>query len=210
MQEIALAICGWIPALGAGCDAYDVGRSASEGDEVGVLLGAVGFLPFGDFSKFGKQFDRVVDIYKTADSIRKIDPAKVVEELMKLKGTPGGFKADANIAAATVDVDGVDPMLLASVSGQKTRDGMVPEVGPHNPQRYIPRRLGKTEKNNRTTDSEFKILNYVANKLGPSSPNARGTVRLHSELPVCDSCQSVLSQFRADFPNVRVIVTTTG
>ncbi|WP_167219214.1 deaminase domain-containing protein [Kribbella shirazensis] len=62
--------------------------------------------------------------------------------------------------------------------------------------------------NNRFTDTELKILNQTANNLGPSSSSVRGTINLHSELTVCSSCNSVISVFRAAFPDVVVNVTT--
>jgi RHS repeat-associated protein len=161
-QEVVLAACSWIPVAGLGCDAYDVSRSYDEGDGIGVGLGIAGLLPFGDFGKLGKQFDRVAAAWNSADNIRKIDPANIVEELRKT----GRFKGDANIAGATVDIEGIDPMALAAVSGAKSRDGMVPSVGSHgNPQRYVPKRWPEGAENNRFHDTEFKMLNYLANRL---------------------------------------------
>ncbi|MGH3377843.1 MAG: deaminase domain-containing protein [Actinoallomurus sp.] len=43
-------------------------------------------------------------------------------------------------------------------------------------------------------DTEFKLLNYIANRLGPSSSSVSGSVRMYSELPACRSCSPVINQ----------------
>ncbi|MFE4335212.1 deaminase domain-containing protein [Streptomyces sp. NPDC056831] len=198
LQEAALAACGWIPALGLGCDAYDIGRSVDAGDELGAGLGIVGLLPFGDFGKLGKQFERLQDAWNLARHIRGIDPKKVVDSL----AATGRFKKSANLAAATVDVDGVNPMILAAMSGNERRAGMVPAPGDvHNgyPQRYVP--------TGRASDSEQKIFNYLANELGPPSESVGGTIRLHTQRDMCDSCNGVMKSFQADYPGIRIVMT---
>ncbi|MEV4081146.1 deaminase domain-containing protein [Nonomuraea fuscirosea] len=110
-----------------------------------------------------------------------------------------------NVAGAEVSIDGKAPYRLGSVSGGP-RNGTVPPVGsPGNPQRYIPTASGN---NIRIADTEVKILNYIANQLGQSSASIRGTINLRSEFDVCVSCQSVINQFKAEFPNITVNVTT--
>jgi RHS repeat-associated protein len=122
---------------------------------------------------------------------------------LRNSGTVGGGR---NIAGANVAIDGQAPDLLLSVSGQAERAGTVPGIGAAgNPQRFIPTATGV---NNRFADSEFKLLNFVANRLGASSDTVSGTIDLHSELPVCTSCGSVIGQFQRAFPNVTVNVTT--
>ena len=99
----------------------------------------------------------------------------------------------------------MDSYMLRSVSGSTEREGMVPNVGSAgNPQRFLPTATGG---NSRFFDTEFKILNSVANRLGPSS-SVRGVINMHSELPVCSSCSSVMSQFRDAFPNIALNVST--
>lgn len=134
-----------------------------------------------------------------------LDPAAVVRDLRR-NGVPNGpISAADNIAAAAVKIEGRPPEMLTSVSGISRRDGTVPEVNTHgNPQRFLPFGTGK---NPRNSDTEFKILNYLANQLGPSSPDPRGSVWIHSELPVCPSCGAVIREFQAMFPNVEVLTT---
>jgi RHS repeat-associated protein len=70
VKELLLIGCGWIPVLGAGCDGYDVKRSADEGDKLGAGLGIMGLIPIvGDFIKLPEQLkdlERVADVAKAA------------------------------------------------------------------------------------------------------------------------------------------------
>ena len=63
----------------------------------------------------------------------------------------------------------------------------------------------KTGANDRTLDSEIKILMEIASRL---LPNAKGVIYLHTERPTCVSCSSVIRQFRLLFPGVRLDVTS--
>ncbi|NLU80019.1 hypothetical protein HCA58_16820 [Micromonospora sp. HNM0581] len=120
----------------------------------------------------------------------------------------GTVSKKRNIAAGEVSINGSSPILMKSVSGGATRRGTVANVGePGNPQRLIPQ-VVRGGNNNRFFDTEFKILNQLANDLGPSSSSISGSVNLHTEFPVCDSCGSVISQFSRMFPGIRVTVTT--
>ncbi|WP_354598968.1 deaminase domain-containing protein [Streptomyces sp. JL1001] len=79
---------------------------------------------------------------------------------------------------------------------------MVPSPGDVHagyPQRYIP--VGET------ADSEAKVFNYLADKMGPPGEGVSGTIQLHTQRPMCDSCSGVMDSFQKDYPDVRVIVT---
>lgn len=67
LTEISIALCGWVPVAGLACDGYDVWRSWDEGDITGVVVGAIGFLPFGDIAKSVKQLDRVAEAIKRSE-----------------------------------------------------------------------------------------------------------------------------------------------
>ncbi len=104
----------------------------------------------------------------------------------------------------TIDLDGLE-LSATAVSGAAARPGTVLNVrASGNVQRFVPT---ATEANSRFFDAEFKLLNYAANILGPSS-EVSGVIRLHTELPVCTSCGSVIDQFRSAYPNIQLIVTT--
>jgi RHS repeat-associated protein len=127
---------------------------------------------------------------------------------IRRSGTKSGTVGwKSNIASADVAIDGQGSYVVSSVSGDDVRLGTVPNVGtPGNPVRFIPTATGK---NSRVYDTEYKLLNYIANKLGSPSSSVRGKIHLHSERKICPSCNSVISQFEKDFPNV-VIKTSIG
>lgn len=62
----------------------------------------------------------------------------------------------------------------------------------------------------RNTDSEYKMLNDLANKLGgvknKIDPSITGEIKIVSELPFCQSCRGVLVQFNEMFPNIKLII----
>ena len=57
----------------------------------------------------------------------------------------------------------------------------------------------------RLIDSEYKILNHVANKLGDDT-TAKGRVIIFTEKPACESCLDVKQQFMKKYPNIEVII----
>jgi hypothetical protein len=62
----------------------------------------------------------------------------------------------------------------------------------------------------RNTDSEYKMLNKLADDLGgvkgKTYPDMTGTLKIVSENPYCASCQGVIQQFNEMFPNVKLIL----
>jgi RHS repeat-associated protein len=66
----------------------------------------------------------------------------------------------------------------------------------------------------REYDTEVKLLETIAKKLGGESgkviENAKGTVTIASDLSACPSCSGVIDQFKAMFPNVKVIMGSSG
>ncbi|MDX9855038.1 MAG: deaminase domain-containing protein [Tenuifilaceae bacterium] len=60
----------------------------------------------------------------------------------------------------------------------------------------------------RITDSEYRMLNDLAKKLGgvkgKSFPDITGTLKIVSENPYCTSCQGVIQQFSDMFPNIEI------
>ncbi|MFD1906935.1 deaminase domain-containing protein [Paenibacillus rhizoplanae] len=61
----------------------------------------------------------------------------------------------------------------------------------------------------RDGDTEYKILNDVASKLGDNK-DAAGTIRLFTEKDTCGSCNNIIQQFQKDFPNIKVEVLHNG
>lgn len=62
----------------------------------------------------------------------------------------------------------------------------------------------------RNTDSEYKMLNKLANDLdghfGEVYLNVRGELKIVSENPFCESCQEVIFQFNQMYPNIKLIL----
>ncbi|MDR1203628.1 MAG: hypothetical protein LBL58_18625, partial [Tannerellaceae bacterium] len=62
----------------------------------------------------------------------------------------------------------------------------------------------------RITDSEYRMLNDLAYKLGGKAgvryPNVHGEIKIISELPYCNSCQGIIQQFNEMFPNIKLIL----
>lgn len=62
----------------------------------------------------------------------------------------------------------------------------------------------------RTTDSEYKMLNRVANDLkavkGKSYPEITGELKIVSERQYCPSCQGIIQQFNEMYPNIKLIL----
>ncbi|MBB6461903.1 deaminase domain-containing protein [Flammeovirga kamogawensis] len=60
----------------------------------------------------------------------------------------------------------------------------------------------------RITDSEYRMLNDLAKKLGGSKGQVKesvtGSLKIVSENPYCASCQGVIQQFSDMFPNVEI------
>jgi Pretoxin HINT domain/Short repeats of unknown function/The BURPS668_1122 family of deaminases len=130
---------------------------------------------------------------------------QVILEAFEIRAS-GAFKTIGvrrNIAVARTEIEGRIPDLFSSVSGSPL-EGFVPMVGSeNNPQLFIPWKFAGD--NPRLTDPEYKILNYLAYRLG-DNPNLRGKIYLYSERPVCPSCDFVMSQFRTRYPHIELIV----
>lgn len=62
----------------------------------------------------------------------------------------------------------------------------------------------------RNADSEYKMLNKLANDLGGEAsmkyPNITGELKIISENPYCISCQGIIQQFNEMFPNIKLIL----
>jgi hypothetical protein len=115
----------------------------------------------------------------------------------------GEITRSKNIAVARTEINGLPRETLAGLSGEKPRSGFVPPAGtPGNPKIFHAWPSGN---NSREADSEYNLLNYIANQLGPF-PELRGRIVLFSERPVCSSCTFVIGQFRAIFPGIEIVV----
>jgi filamentous hemagglutinin len=77
---------------------------------------------------------------------------------------------------------------------------VVPEVFPSS---SVPTELGYPL--NRSVDSEAKILNNIATKLGDNS-SAKSASNLLTERPPCSSCTNTIDLFKEKYPNIELNV----
>ncbi|WP_206300256.1 deaminase domain-containing protein, partial [Streptomyces mangrovisoli] len=123
-------------------------------------------------------------------------------ELLYKRGTAGKKRA---ALAGLLQLEGEGDELLLTTSGEHMEKGLVPTVGsPGNPARFTARATGR---NTRENDTEYKMLTYIANRLGGPS-DVRGSLTLHSSQYACSSCVSVIGQFHDLFPNIRINYTS--
>ncbi|MEB3016039.1 deaminase domain-containing protein [Capnocytophaga ochracea] len=59
-------------------------------------------------------------------------------------------------------------------------------------------------------DSEYKMLNRLANELGAEKGRVygkmQGELKIISELEYCKSCTGIIQQFNEMFPNIKLIL----
>ncbi len=111
---------------------------------------------------------------------------------------------DRNIAVANYEIDG-DTGDLKAISGPE-KNGFVD--GPSEGGNHLT--SSEARGFSRATDSEYKLLEKIADTYWSDDPSARarvtGEIRLYTERLPCDSCVKVIEQFEKLFPNIRIIV----
>ncbi|HEK0603311.1 TPA: hypothetical protein SMP09_003609, partial [Proteus mirabilis] len=118
-----------------------------------------------------------------------------------LGGKPGGIGKGRNIATSNFDIV-MDEKSISGMADAVSGQGSVP--GFVNIPDQSKRLFTTTTVNHpRAFDSEAKILEHIG---GMISPNAKGTISIFSELPICASCKGVIKQFELMFPGVKVKV----
>ncbi|MGK2698846.1 DUF637 domain-containing protein [Serratia surfactantfaciens] len=118
-------------------------------------------------------------------------------------GLPSDWKRGGNVAVANIDIYGMPKTLaghnLINVEGKgfvgKGKENFKYETLLTDDGRPVPRRI----------DSEYKILDNLADKLG-SNYSAKGSVTIFTEKPACDSCLGVVKQFESRYPGVKIDV----
>ncbi|MGY6646109.1 MAG: deaminase domain-containing protein [Salinarimonas sp.] len=105
-----------------------------------------------------------------------------------------------NVAKVEYDLDGVTGYLYGA-SGNRLIQNFVPPVAEG--EEVIPARY-----NNRTSDTEYKLLNWLARNLNEHLDGAEtsGRIVLFSQYTVCDSCANVIREFKRMFPLIDIIV----
>jgi len=75
-------VLGFSP-IGVALDVWDLGVALREGDATGIVMAAIGFLPFGDFAKIPGKIGKLTS--KTANAGYKYGPYKRGTEILEFK-----------------------------------------------------------------------------------------------------------------------------
>nr|WP_267483604.1 MULTISPECIES: deaminase domain-containing protein [Photorhabdus] len=123
-------------------------------------------------------------------------------------GLPSALRREGNVAVANISVEGLPSQMSAhsridAPTLAQAAQGIVGKSSGIFTTQTLPNKAGAMIP--RATDSEAKILDNIAQKLG-NNTFAKGTVNIFTERPACASCLSVVDQFRAKYPNIQVNV----
>lgn len=124
------------------------------------------------------------------------------------------MKNSGNFGVVVIDIKGVQPLMASSSKLESPKPQLVEKgfVGKIDNSIFESMTI-KNSKGipiNRSTDTEAKILNNIANQLGNNS-NAKGRITLFTECKPCASCTINIDQFRRKYPNINLnIVDSNG
>ncbi|WP_233958490.1 DUF637 domain-containing protein [Pectobacterium versatile] len=118
-------------------------------------------------------------------------------------GLPSDPKRSGNVAVADINIPGIPKTLAAHSGVNVSGNGLVGKGSESFKYQEIPNNKGFIIARN--TDSEYKILDNISDKLG-GNISAKGTVTIFTERPACGSCLGVVEQFQQRYPGVEVKV----
>jgi filamentous hemagglutinin len=133
----------------------------------------------------------------------------MVQQIRMLRAAlPSGARTGGNMGFAQIDVPGLPPTMAASsrIDQPTLAQQNLGFVG------AVPETFESTTVSSasgqlidRSTDSEAKILNNIAARLGDNT-SASGSINLMTERPPCASCSNVIQQFQERYPNIKINV----
>ncbi|WP_226669722.1 deaminase domain-containing protein [Metabacillus litoralis] len=149
-------------------------------------------------------------VYPTRQ-IDSVEEAQIIDRVKELRGVlPSKYKKSGNFAFAEVDVNGINKKEFYASSKIDEFKGVleekIPEISlkPNEPIFKASLAPGKDGKPfMRDSDTEYKILNEIALKLG-DDVNATGKIKLFTELDTCDSCSKVIAEFANKYKNIEL------
>lgn len=128
-------------------------------------------------------------------------------QLADIKARIPGLRPDrpGTAALAQIDIEGLPNVktLEAHSAVDSDQFGLVGKGSGNFESSLQPNKAGRLTP--RDIDAEYKILDRLADQLG-NNRNARGTIDLFVDSPVCKSCQSVIKQFNQRYPNITIEV----
>ncbi len=149
-----------------------------------------------------------------------IDPvadAEICNRVKELRSSlTGSFKKSGNFGYARVDIPGIEKKEFYAHSSidelSETLAERVPDISliPPNP---LFEALNVNSDNivdgensySRAYDTEYKILNDLASRLGDNN-EAAGTIRLFTDRMTCPSCTRVINTFMEKYPRIGIDV----
>lgn len=110
----------------------------------------------------------------------------------------------SNVAYAEVHL--IDKMLLCGGATSKGgKKSPIPQPQPKSLGGQFEPALDSRTRRIMDTDAEYKVLSALAETLENAYDlKVQGTLYLYTELQPCESCQSVINQFKAKFPNISI------
>ncbi|WP_321221040.1 deaminase domain-containing protein, partial [Bacillus anthracis] len=193
----------WIPGEGKGFAMAGVGNVSGGGQY--SLKEAYQYVESKVVKGTGK-------VYPTRQ-IDSVTEAHIIDRVKELRGNLSSkYKKSGNFAVAEVDVSGISKSEFYAQSSINELKGSlehkVPDISlqPENPMFKATEAVGKNGFNYlRNTDTEYKILNDIASRLGDNT-QASGRIKLFTELDTCDSCNKVIAEFAAKYKNIELEV----
>ncbi|MBD7923456.1 two-partner secretion domain-containing protein [Xanthomonas bonasiae] len=143
----------------------------------------------------------------TTGTATAIDTAPMAQKISDIRATlPSRLKGDGNMAVADINIDGMPSQMAAhsrinNPTAEQQAKGIVGEGAGIFQTQIVPNKSGVLI--SRAGDSEAKILDNIAQKLGDNVA-ARGSVTIFTERAACSSCMGVVEQFKAKYPNISV------
>ncbi|WP_212633174.1 deaminase domain-containing protein [Pseudomonas panipatensis] len=131
-----------------------------------------------------------------------IDSAPLAQRVMDVRaGLPSYLRRSGNVAVAEIDIQGLPKQMAAHSQVSEAGKGLIGSGSGNFTAQTVPNKAGDMVY--RGIDTEYKILDNIADKLG-SNTSARETVNILTEKPACASCLNVAEQFKAKYPNITV------
>ncbi|UVO08517.1 hypothetical protein LW347_00440 [Pectobacterium polonicum] len=112
-------------------------------------------------------------------------------------------RTSGNVAIAEINIPGMPKTLAGHSRIDKAEQGFVGSGKQNFTYQVIENSEGT--KISRNTDSEYKILDNLADRLG-SNISAKGSVTIFTERAACESCLGVIEQFQKKYPNIEIHV----
>lgn len=145
------------------------------------------------------------------DEVEDVALSSRVKEIRGL--LPSDLKRGGNFCIAKVKIQGIKSELYAHsginvISDARSSANSVSDITlkPINPifkASFIP--ISDGTMLYRDIDTEYKILNNIAEKLGDDT-DISGKIRLFTERPCCDSCNNVMLEFLKKYKNILIEV----